>query len=296
MPIKKIISYIKLSGPAFKWFFGAVSFSAGYLIGCNSICNQNSLIALMIGAFIFGVLAQIGTRSINDYFDYDIDMAQNDDPFRYSRKLLDGSIRKTEALITGTNAYLIGIIALYIFINLTSSIMLLFLSLTSILYSKHLKKIFPLNTISINMIYGLFPLIAGYSLFGDFHNIPLILWIYLAIGFLVGIGSSNIKDITDIKGDKEYGVNNLATLFGARKTIILCTLSLILAHLVMDIFIYMQYLKFHLLSINILMIPITLYITPSLLTKKLKYRHALPIFAYHNIIFLMMIPVLTYLI
>ena len=293
MLTKKLTACIELSRPVFIWFFGAVSFSAGYLIGG---AGPHNMITLVIGAVIFGVLAQIGTRLINDYYDYDIDLTQTDDPFRDSRKILDGSIRKIEALTTGTNAYILGIITLYIFLNLTSSLMFLLLSLTSVIYSKHLKKVFPLNTISINMIYGLFPLIAGYSLFGDFYNIPAILWIYLIIGFLAGSASSNIKDITDIKGDKIHGVNNLATCFGARKTIILCTIFILFAHLVMDIFIYAQYLRPELLIINALMIPIVLYITPSLLKRELDYRHALPIFAYHNIILLLLIPVMTYLI
>lgn len=292
MNLKKIRTVISISGPPFKWFFAISTFTAGYLIGSS---GNYQLFELITAALIFGFLAQAGTRLINDYFDYDIDKHQNSDPYRNTREIIKGDIGKDESLITGFMIYSIGIITAFIFLNILSSVMFLLIAITSYLYSKHMKKIFPLNTISINMIYGLYPIIAGYSIYGNFANIPNTLWIYILIGFFAGMASNNIKDITDIKGDKKYSVKNLATIYGKKKTITICAIFLLLSYFTLNIFIYTQHLPFQLIILNLLMFPIIIFIMPRLHSNNLNAKYALPILAFHNILFLILIPILIYL-
>ncbi|MHA2280386.1 MAG: UbiA family prenyltransferase [Promethearchaeota archaeon] len=210
-------------------------------------------------AFFIVFIASSGSFAINDYYDFDVDTANN----RKDRPIVTGLISRKTALITAISSLII-VISLSLLLNLAAMI-LTFISVPIFyVYSMGLKKKLYIKNILIAFSY-LSTILLG-SLIIDSYLEPLI--IYFAImGFIVGLSNEIMFDIADVEGDNKLGINTVSTKFGiktaARVSIILYIIIVILDPLPffvnIDQRLYLDYL-----FLILILIPVLSYIILSL--------------------------------
>ena len=164
-------------------------------------------------AFLIIFFSAAGSLAINDYFDFEIDRENQ----RKDRPIVLGLISRKTALYTGI-LFLVIVVILSIFLNLTAMIFTLISFPIFYLYSLGLKRIFPFKNLLIAGSYSATILFG--SLISDSFLEPII--IYFAImGFIIGLGSEIMFDIADIEGDKVQRVKTIPNKFGTKKAAIL---------------------------------------------------------------------------
>ena len=159
-----------------------------------------------------------GANTLNDFFDYEIDMVN-----RPNRPLSSGKVPKNYALIYSILYFIIGLFFAYQ-LNYSSKIVSIFISFPLlILYNYNLKGYPLIGNIVVALILSLTFVFAGYV----FNNItPMIIPSILAFGLT--LIREIIKDIADIKGDRKVGLKTFPIIFGKEKSFKLCVVLSVL--------------------------------------------------------------------
>ena len=130
--------------------------------------------------------------------------------------------------------------------TLVNRMFVLFVSvliLNTIAYSVsplRLKKRLWLSNISIALPRGLLGIVAAYSIVGDpFQPEPWLLGSVMAV-FLVG--STTTKDITDMEGDREFGMRTLPVVYGKRNAILVSVPFFVIPFVMMVAYWYLDFL------------------------------------------------------
>jgi geranylgeranylglycerol-phosphate geranylgeranyltransferase len=184
--------------------FGALGvILSGLLSGDLHGFQQEYLIAFFIVFF-----SAIGSFSINDYFDFEVDKKNS----RLDRPLIRGVLTKELALITGLIAFLV-VVLLSFLLNFVATFLILVSLPLFILYSLVLKKIFLVkNTI---IAYAFVATILLGSLISDAF-IESLIFFFALMGFIVGLAYEIMLDIGDVEGDKTLKINTIPTRFGLK--------------------------------------------------------------------------------
>lgn len=162
-------------------------------------------------------LIAAAANSINDYFDIDIDRIN-----RPGRPLPAGIISPQAALTTAGIEYLLGNLLAVMISSAQLAIALVF-SLLTIAYSAYLKRTVLWGNLAVSIttaaafIYG--ALAVG--------NIMAGIWPAIFAG-LFHFGREILKDVQDIRGDRQYRANTLPVRHGQRPAILLVRLVFIL--------------------------------------------------------------------
>jgi geranylgeranylglycerol-phosphate geranylgeranyltransferase len=192
------------------------------LFGCIGLFVSGILARDLVGiqieyilAFFIVFISAAGSFAINDYYDYDIDKANN----RKDRPLVMGLISRRTALITAISSLII-VVLLSLLINLTAMVLVIVSVPLFYIYSLGLKKKLYVKNILIAFSY-LSTILLG-SLIVDSYLEPLIIY-FAAMGFIVGLANEIMFDIADVKGDKKLGIKTISTEFGIKKAARLST-------------------------------------------------------------------------
>ena len=157
---------------------------------------------------------------INDIYDLGIDKVN-----RPERPLPSGKISKNSALIL----YFLFIAASLIlswFINLYAFIIVIIATILLVLYSKFLKRVLFIGNILVALLTGLVFIFGGVAV----RN-PSAAIIPALFAFLINFIREIVKDMQDVDGDKNAGVNTFPIRYGFQKSkilILLITFTLIL--------------------------------------------------------------------
>ena len=157
---------------------------------------------------------------INDIYDLGIDKVN-----RPERPLPSGKISKNSALIL----YFLLIAASLIlswFINLYAFIIVIIATILLVLYSKFLKRVLFIGNILVALLTGLVFIFGGVAV----RN-PSAAIIPALFAFLINFIREVVKDMQDVDGDKNAGVNTFPIRYGFQKSkilILLITFTLIL--------------------------------------------------------------------
>ena len=172
----------------------------------------------IIYAILVVVFFTAGANTLNDYFDYEIDMVN-----RPNRPLSSGGVSKKHALIYSILYFIIGLFFAYQ-LNYNSKIISIFISFPLlILYNYNLKGYPLIGNIVVALILSLTFIFAGCV----FNNIPpMITPSILAFGLT--LIREIIKDIADIKGDKLVGLKTFPVIYGREKAFSLCVVLSVL--------------------------------------------------------------------
>jgi len=170
----------------------------------------------LLSGMVTLVILNAASNALNQVFDLDIDRVN-----KSYRPIPSGMITSREGLWISIVLYSLALWRAA-FVNRYFVLLVSLLIIITILYSVppvRLKKRLWVSNISIAVPRGLLGFVAAWSILGDLHDpTPWVLGSIMAI-FL--IGSTTTKDITDVPGDRMFGIRTLPVVYGKKLAIVL---------------------------------------------------------------------------
>lgn len=163
-----------------------------------------------------GALVAAGANAINDSFDIEIDRIN-----RPSRPLPLGILTRRDAQYMW---FIVSVIAICInmYINLHALLIVVFAVVLLYFYSARLKRTIVIGNIVVGLMTGM-TFIYGGAVIGYFERALL----PAAFAFLINVARELVKDVEDIKGDRQEQAATLPVQYGIRPALIAATLLLL---------------------------------------------------------------------
>lgn len=183
-----------------------VMYGFGVLVGIF-IAAKNLPLEEMLFGFLTAVFLQSSTFALNDYFDYEVDLANK----RFDRPLVTGEISRREALLSGIFLFPMGLVFSYL-ISPLAFVFALLISLLGVLYDLKLKEFGLIGNVYIATT------MAAPFLFGGIimENLNEAIILLSALAFISGLGREIMKGIEDVEGDKIRNAKTVAILYGEK--------------------------------------------------------------------------------
>ncbi len=246
---KKVFAYIKLSRPINSFITFLV-----IIVACIISINGSYSVLKIILAGLTGALTASAGNVINDYFDINIDKINRPD-----RVLPRGEISLKEALSFYIFLSFVSLL-LSIFINLIALLEVFFACALLFLYSYKIKKIPLLGNFVVAFLTG-FAFIYG----GIAVNNSKAAMIPALFALLINFIREIVKDMEDIEGDKQQGINSYPAVFGFKKTkMVIVFITIVLIILTVFPFIKELYAIEYFLIVMIIVNPLLVYVIKSL--------------------------------
>jgi geranylgeranylglycerol-phosphate geranylgeranyltransferase len=246
---KKVLAYIKISRPLNLLITFLV-----IIVACIISINGDYSVFKIILAGLTGALTASGGNVINDYFDINIDKIN-----RPNRVLPKGELTLKEALGFYIFLSLISLL-LSIFISLIALLEVFFASALLFLYSYKIKRIPLLGNFVVAFLTG-FAFIYGGIAVNNVEAAVIPALFALLINFIREI----VKDMEDVEGDKQQGINSLPVVYGFKKAkMIIVFITIVLIILTVFPFINELYAIEYFLVIMVIVNPLLVYILKSL--------------------------------
>lgn len=174
------------------------------------------------------ILIAAGGYIINDYFDYEIDLANDKKPF-FDKKILKilALLFSNIGLVTGFYLSFISQYILFFYFLIAATILWFY----AVFFSKY--KI--IGNISISILIAesilIIPIFSKFS-FTDFNAISnSIILEYAALAFILNWIREIVKDLEDIKGDSLFGRKTLPLVLGIFNTKIMISILIVLSNI-----------------------------------------------------------------
>jgi len=246
---KKVFAYTKISRPINLLITFLV-----IIVACIISIDGDYSVFKIILAGLTGALTASAGNVINDYFDINIDKIN-----RPNRVLPIGELTLNEAL--GFYIFL-SLVSLFlsIFISPIALLEVFFASALLYLYSYKIKKIPLLGNFVVAFLTGFAFVYGGMAVNNvEAATIPAM------FAFLVNFIREIIKDMEDIEGDKQQGVNSYPVIYGFKKAkTVIVFITIVLIILTVFPFINELYAIEYFLIVMIIVNPLLVYIIKSL--------------------------------
>ncbi|WP_456369336.1 UbiA family prenyltransferase [Geoglobus sp.] len=185
---------------------------------------------LSIFGFLTALFLQASAFALNDYYDYEVDVANR----RVDRPLVRGDLSRGEALLVAVLFALPGF-AFALYISFTAFILALAITLFGYAYDVKLKEYGLAGNIYIAFSMAA-PFVFGAIVAG---NVNLEVCVLSLIAFLSGLAREIMKGIEDVEGDALRDVKTVARVHGtevaARVSGVLFVLAVMMSLLVLTI-------------------------------------------------------------
>lgn len=182
----------------------ALGVFTGLILYAGNNPNLNWIIAMLVAIFV-----EMGTFSLNDYFDYESDLKNN----RKDRPLVSGKINKSAAMLSSALFTTLGLFLSGV-INSTSLIFIAAITAGNIAYNGVMKKMPAIGNLwvafstSATFLYG--GIVAGGI------NVEII---YLSLlAFFACFAREISKTIMDMEGDAITGAKTLPMVIGVKQS------------------------------------------------------------------------------
>ncbi len=206
-----------------------IMYGIGVIIGMIVVSNFNNLnLTIALYGFLTAVFLQSSAFALNDYFDYESDIANQ----RFDRPLVRGELKREDALFTSIILAPFGLL-FSLLISFTAFLLALLIVFLGYLYDIKLKELGIIGnayiafSMAVSFVYGGF--IA--------EKLTFPLFALASIAFLSGLGREIMKSIEDVEGDALRNVKTVARIYGikvaGKVSSILLTLSIILSFFVL---------------------------------------------------------------
>ncbi len=162
---------------------------------------------LSVFGFLTALFLQASAFALNDYFDYEVDMANR----RLDRPLVRGDIQKNSALLASAILAIPGFAFAYA-VSFLAFLLALAITLLGYAYDVKLKEYGIAGNIYIAFSMAA-PFIFG-SIVAGTPNIQIA--VLSAIAFLSGIAREIMKGVEDVEGDAIRNVRTVARIYGIR--------------------------------------------------------------------------------
>ena len=246
---KKIIAYLRISRPV----NALITFLVISVACIISIYGDYSVLKIIL-AGLSGALTASAGNVINDYFDINIDKIN-----RQGRVLPKGELTLKEAL--NFYIFLTGIALLFsVFISLLALLEVFFAAALLFLYSYKIKKIPLLGNFVVAFLTGFAFIYGGIAV----NNVEAAM-IPALFAFLINFIREIVKDMEDIEGDKQQGINSYPAVHGFKKAkTLIVFITIVLIILTVFPFIQELYKIEYFLVVMIFVNPLLVYIIKSL--------------------------------
>ena len=246
---KKIIAYLRISRPV-----NALITFLVISVACIISINGDYTVLKIILAGLSGALTASAGNVINDYFDINIDKIN-----RQGRVLPKGELTLKEAL--NFYIFLTGIALLFsVFISLLALLEVFFAAALLFLYSYRIKRIPLLGNFVVAFLTGFAFIYGGIAV----NNVEAAM-IPALFAFLINFIREIVKDMEDIEGDKQQGINSYPAVHGFKKAkTLIVFITIVLIILTVFPFIQELYKIEYFLVVMIFVNPLLVYIIKSL--------------------------------
>ncbi|OGU43173.1 MAG: hypothetical protein A2000_14815 [Ignavibacteria bacterium GWB2_36_8] len=246
---KKIITYLRISRPV----NALITFLVISVACIISIYGDYSVLKIIL-AGLSGALTASAGNVINDYFDIEIDKVN-----RPHRVLPKGELTLKEAL--NFYIFLTGIALLFsVFISLLALLEVFFAAALLFLYSYRIKRIPLLGNFVVAFLTGFAFIYGGIAV----NNVEAAM-IPALFAFLINFIREIVKDMEDIEGDKQQGINSYPAVHGFKKAkTLIVFITIVLIILTVFPFIQELYKIEYFLVVMIFVNPLLVYIIKSL--------------------------------
>ncbi len=204
--------FIRITRPVNSLMSGFAVFIAGIIAGGIPITYK------VVLASIVSIVACAGGMTINDYFDYEIDKINRKD-----RVLPRGEMGLKTAFFYAISLFISACIIAY-FVNLTAFFICVVACVSMCLYAYKLKRMGIVGNITVSFLTSLTFLYGGAAV----NKMEAVGMLFLC-AFLANVAREVMKDIEDVKGDKEMGSRTLPIVYGREKALIFAQIFLVLA-------------------------------------------------------------------
>ena len=207
-------------------------------------------LALLTGICL--AILHAASQALNQAAKEEIEIDKINKPYR---PVVKGIITPEEAMLFSVILFLIvAVIAFAIKpIFIIGITIIAFFSIFYTLPPLRMKRRFILNNVWQGIARGFLPPVAVFSIFSPHLDIlPVALGIIIALWIL---GLQSAKDIGDVEGDKKFGIRNFFTVLGEEKALKVMGILTVFSFVVLNAFIYLQYLPISFLPLNILAVP-----------------------------------------
>lgn len=227
---------------------------AGFFLVILASSYYNIPLSLSL-ALLTGICLAIlhaASQALNQAAKEEIEIDKINKPYR---PVVKGIITPEEAMLFSVILFLIAAVLAFaikpIFIIGISTIA--FFSIFYTLPPLRMKRRFVLNNIWQGIARGFLPPVAVFSIFSPHLDIlPVALGIIIAL-WIMGLQSA--KDVDDIEGDKEFGIRNFFTVWGEEKALNVMGILMVFSFVVLNVFVYLEYLPVSMVPLNILAVP-----------------------------------------
>lgn len=193
------------------------------------------------------------SQALNQAAKEEIEIDKINKPYR---PVVKGIITPEEAMLFSVILFLIAAVLAFAIkpIFIVGITTIAFFSIFYTLPPLRMKRRFVLNNIWQGIARGFLPPVAVFSIFSPhfFDILPVALGTIIAL-WITGLQSA--KDIGDSEGDKKFGIRNFFTVLGEKKALKVMGVLMIFSFVVLNAFIYLEYLPTSMLPLNILAIP-----------------------------------------
>ena len=217
-----MIRQLLLSSRPLSWVNTAYPFAAAYLLGVGRV---DAL--LVVGVLYFLVPYNLAMYGINDVFDYESDL-RNPRKGGVEGAVLDRRFHRITlwAVVVTNVPFLVVLVAA----GSPLSWVVLAISLFAVVaYSAPVLRFKerPFVDSLTSSTHFVSPAVYGLALAGSDFTVPLVL--LLIAYFLWGIASHAFGAVQDVLADREGGIGSVATVIGARPTVVLSAVAYVLA-------------------------------------------------------------------
>ena len=160
---------------------------------------------LSVLGFLTALFLQASAFALNDYFDYEVDLANR----RYDRPLVRGELKRDDALRVFSIFAVPGFFVAYL-ISLHALVLAVLITLVGYIYDIRLKEYGLAGNAYIAFSMSA-PFLFGGIVAGNLNSVIIILSV---IAFISGLAREIMKGIEDVEGDVLRNVKSVARIYG----------------------------------------------------------------------------------
>ncbi len=175
----------------------------------------------VLKGFLVALLLEMAGFSLNDYFDYWVDLEN----MRFDRPLVRGDIERGRIVPLSAFLFILGL-TVSLTINTASFFFAFAFALSAFLYSFKVKRRKYLGNQYIALT------MAAPFVFGSLavkESVELVTVLFASMAYLVGVGREIMKDVMDLEGDVKQGIKSIPALIGTDKSLKISSLFIVLS-------------------------------------------------------------------
>jgi len=192
-------------------------------------------------------------NAINSAYDAEIDRINK--PYR---PIPSGIIEKNEALRFGI-VLIIAALMLSLMVNLTFAFFSIIMAIFVITYSMppfRVKRILWINNVWQALARGLIGILAAWSVLSNPFELKALAVSSIMFSFILPAQTS--KDLSDMEGDREFGIKTLPVVYGIDKTVKIIALMITIPYLLLILYVWTGIFPMRTLTLTLLT-PLTIY-------------------------------------